>query len=433
MKNTHETNQTSIFKNGEKVEWGGFLNEFLWICAGVNRRVLRQCPTDYAKYAGVGGTILFTAILASISGGYAIYKVFADEILNKVTNMYETDTHAVIIAAVFGVIWGLMIFNLDRFMVNTMYSDGTHRITSEEWKGARPRLVLAVFIGIVISTPIELRLFKDKIGLEVRSAQKDALSKMDEKQQYIKKMISKLEEQKSENNQRVDEKREERAKIEDQAYKEATGTGGSGKVGIGIYTKQLQQRAENLQREVNRLQDEADRANAAIDTQLDKYYSQLNEHTIDDNVAAKSMKGFCAELDALNTITNPFTDFGLFLARILIMFLFVAIEVIPTLFKLMMIDGPYDAILKAEKHRVRVLSDKRISDINDEINTEVQISTKKNQERLEAELLANKKVMEQIATAQAELLQTAIEAWRKEELAKIKDNPSEYIQTNNKV
>ena len=433
MKNTHETNQTSIFKNGEKVEWGGFLNEFLWICAGVNRRVLRQCPTDYAKYAGVGGTILFTAILASISGGYAIYKVFADEILNKVTNMYETDTHAVIIAAVFGVIWGLMIFNLDRFMVNTMYSDGTHRITSEEWKGARPRLVLAVFIGIVISTPIELRLFKDKIGLEVRSAQKDALSKMDEKQQYIKKMISKLEEQKSENNQRVDEKREERAKIEDQAYKEATGTGGSGKVGIGIYTKQLQQRAENLQREVNRLQDEADRANAAIDTQLDKYYSQLNEHTIDDNVAAKSMKGFCAELDALNTITNPFTDFGLFLARILIMFLFVAIEVIPTLFKLMMIDGPYDAILKAEKHRVRVPSDKRISDINDEINTEVQISTKKNQERLEAELLANKKVMEQIATAQAELLQTAIEAWRKEELAKIKDNPSEYIQTNNKV
>lgn len=433
MKNTHETNQTSIFKNGEKVEWGGFLNEFLWICAGVNRRVLRKCPTDYAKYAGVGGTILFTAILASISGGYAIYKVFADEILNKVTNMYETDTHAVIIAAVFGVIWGLMIFNLDRFMVNTMYSDGTHRITSEEWKGARPRLVLAVFIGIVISTPIELRLFKDKIGLEVRSAQKDALSKMDEKQQYIKKMISKLEEQKSENNQRVDEKREERAKIEDQAYKEATGTGGSGKVGIGIYTKQLQQRAENLQREVNQLQDEADRANAAIDTQLDKYYSQLNEHTIDDNVAAKSMKGFCAELDALNTITNPFTDFGLFLARILIMFLFVAIEVIPTLFKLMMIDGPYDAILKAEKHRVRVLSDKRISDINDEINTEVQISTKKNQERLEAELLANKKVMEQIATAQAELLQTAIEAWRKEELAKIKDNPSEYIQTNNKV
>ena len=433
MRNTQETNQTSIFKNGEKVEWGGFLNEFLWICAGVNRRVLRQCPTDYAKYAGVGGTILFTAILASISGGYAIYKVFADEVLNEATNLYETDTHAVIIAAIFGIIWGLMIFNLDRFMVNTMFSDGTHQITKEEWKGARPRLILAIFIGIVISTPIELRLFKDKIGLEVRSAQTEAQSKLEEKQQYKKDMIQKLEEQKRNNNQRVDEKRIERAKIEDQAYKEATGTGGSGKVGVGIYTKQLQQRAENLQREVDRLQEEADRANAGIDPQLDKLYRQLNEHATDDKIAAKSMKGFCAELDALNTITNPIKDFGLFMARVLIMFLFIAIEVIPTLFKLMMIDGPYDAILKAEKHRMRVLSDKRISDINDEINTEVQISTKKNQERLEAELLANKKVMEQIATAQAELLQTAIEAWRKEELAKIKENPSVYIQSNSKT
>ena len=427
-----EANNISNNKE-EKIEWGGWLNEFLWICAGANREVLRQCPTDYAKYAGVGGTILFTAILASISGGYAIYKVFADEVLNEATDLYETDIHAVIIAAIFGIIWGLMIFNLDRFMVNTMFSDGTHQITKEEWKGARPRLVLAIFIGIVISTPIELRLFKDKIGLQVRSAQTEAQSKLEEKQQYIKDLIQKLEEQKSNNNHRVDEKRVERAKIEDQAYKEATGIGGSGKVGVGIYTKQLQQRAENLQREVDRLQEEADRANATIDSQLDKLYSQLNEHVTDDKIAAKSMKGFCAELDALNTITNPLKDFGLFMARILIMFLFIAIEVIPTLFKLMMIDGPYDAILKAEKHRVRVLSDKRISDINDEINTEVIISTKKNQERLEAELLANKKVMEQIASAQAELLQTAIEAWRKEELAKIKENPSEYIKSNNKA
>ena len=37
----------------ENIKWGGFLNEFLWICCGVNRKVLRQCPTDYAKYAGM--------------------------------------------------------------------------------------------------------------------------------------------------------------------------------------------------------------------------------------------------------------------------------------------------------------------------------------------------------------------------------------------
>ena len=424
-----EEKKTSIYKD-EIIEWGGWLNEFLWICAGANRRILRQCPTDYAKYAGIGGTILFTAVLACVSGGYAIYKVFADEIYNEATKIFETDIHATYIAIAFGLIWGMMIFNLDRFMVNTMFSDGTHRITKEEWRGGTPRLILAFFIGIVISTPLELRLFKDKIQAQIVIDQGEAQSRMGEKQQFIRDQILKLEEQKGQNNKRVDDKRTERAQIEDQAYREATGKGGSGKVGVGIYTKQLQQRAENLQKEVDRLQEEADRANAAIAPQLDELYRQLNEHSANNEIAAKSMKGFCAELKALNTITNPFHDFPLFIARILIMFLFVAIEVIPTLFKLMMIDGAYDAVLKEKKHRYQVLSEKRISDLNDEINTEVQISTQKNKERLEAEVLANKEVLERIAKAQAELLQTAIDKWKEAEFAKINENPSAYIKTN---
>lgn len=424
--------EANIISNNkeEKIEWRGWLNEFLWICAGANREVLRQCPTDYAKYAGIGGTILFTAVLACISGGYAIYKVFADEIFNESTKVFETDVNAMYIAIAFGIIWGMMIFNLDRFMVNTMYSDGTHRITKEELRGGTPRLILAFFIGIVISTPLELRLFKDKIQAQIIIDQGEAQNKMGEKQQFIRDQILKLEEQKGKNNKRVDDKRTERAQIEDQAYKEATGTGGSGKVGVGIYTKQLQQRADNLQKEVDRLQVEADRANAAIDPQLDELYKQLNEHSANNEIAAKSMKGFCAELKALNTITSPFEDLPLFIARILIMLLFIAIEVIPTLFKLMMIDGAYDAVLKEKKHRYQVIAEKRISDLNDEVNTEVLISTQKNKERLEAEILANKKLMEKIATTQAELLQTAIDKWREEELAKISRDPSSYIQSN---
>ena len=92
----------------DEIKWGGILNEFLWTCAGVNKKILRQCPTDYAKYAGIGGTILFTALMAMLSGGYALNFVFDNQSL----------------AICFGVFWGLLIFNLDRFIVNTMYSDG---------------------------------------------------------------------------------------------------------------------------------------------------------------------------------------------------------------------------------------------------------------------------------------------------------------------
>ena len=420
-----------IFEHDKIVgfKWCNLLNEFLWICAGADRKVLRQCPTEHAKYAGIGGTILFTAIMASISGGYAIYKVFADERL--VNGIYQTDMKAVYAAIIFGIIWGLLIFNLDRFMVNTMYSDGTHKITKEERIGATPRLILAVFIGIVISTPIELRIFKDKIQSQLIIDQGEAKSQMAEQQQFIRDQIKELESQKNSNNQRVDDIRTDRAKIEDQAYKEATGHGLSGKAGIGNYTKELQARARNLDDEAKRVQKEVNRANAAIDTQLDELYKQLNEHNEINDTAAKSMRGFAAELKALNTITIPWIDPALFIARLLIMFLFIAIEVIPTLFKLMMIDGAYDAVFALEKHRAKVIAKEQESNINDNINTSIKILTKKNEDRYDAEIMANKLLMDKIATAQAELLETAIDKWREEELAKINENPSAYIKSNN--
>ena len=117
----------------------------------------------------------------------------------------------------------------------------------------------------------------------------------------------------------------------------------------------------------------------------------------------------------------------------MIMLLFIAIEIIPTLFKMMMSSGPYDDLLRSEMYKARVMSDKRISDLNDEINTEIMISTEKNKSRLEAEIAANKEVMSRIAEVQSELLNTAIEKWRIEELEKIEKNPSAYIKSGSNV
>lgn len=136
MDQINNNSKASFSKN--ELKSGGFLNEFLWICAGANRPVLRQCPTEYAKYAGIGGTILFTALMAMLSGGYAFYTIFE-----------EVST-----ACFFGVFWGLLIFNLDRFMVNTMYSDGKHTISKDELLGGLPRIILAIFLGIIISVPM---------------------------------------------------------------------------------------------------------------------------------------------------------------------------------------------------------------------------------------------------------------------------------------
>ena len=96
---------------------------------------------------------------------------------------------------------------------------------------------------------------------------------------------------------------------------------------------------------------------------------------------------------------------------------------------MMVASGPYDDMLAAERHRIQIEAQKQISDLNDKVNTQIQISSALNQNKLDAEIAANKVLLEKIATAQAELMETAIQEWRDQELQKIKEDASRYIKT----
>ena len=167
-----------------------------------------------------------------------------------------------------------------------------------------------------------------------------------------------------------------------------------------------------------------------LQKQVDEARKRLEDSKSYEILINKEYGGFEARMKAFQEMRDDNTSTNR--SAWCIMLLFSIIETAPTFFKMMIASDPYDDLLRAEMHRVKVLSDKRVSDINDEINTEVKISVQKNMERLEAEKIANKKIMEQIANVQAELLATAIEEWRKEELVKIKANPSEYINNEQK-
>ena len=390
----------------ETIEWCGWVNEFLWTCAGVNKKILRQCPGDYAKYAGIGGTILFTALMAMLSGGYAMNFVF----------------NSTGVAIAFGIFWGMLIFNLDRFIVNTMYSDGKHTISWGEIKSGLPRIIMAIFLGIVISTPLEMKIFEDRINSQLV---KDNIVRTNDTRK-------KAEEGNLQLIERRDKLEAERDTISKKLFQadqvlsdEGAGTGTSGQVGKGPVYDVRKANRDAIQNQLNNW----DRAHANELEDIKKQISANSQKTEEDIKKGSEENGFCVRYEAFSNIKAD--NFSLQIVSIIIMLLFVIIETAPTFFKMMMEDGPYDDLLNAEKHRVRVLSQKQMSDINDEINTEVQISTQKNQERLNAEVLANKKLMEKIAKAQAELLQTAIDSWRAEELEKIKENPSAYIKSNN--
>src|SRR3546814_4577260 len=93
-------------------------------------------------------------MFAALAGGYARYFVFSGS------------AGAALLAVLFGLLWVLAIFNLDRYIVSSI------RKVGGPWKQllqASPRLTLAVLIAVVIARPLELKIF-DK---ETRTRQKE--------------------------------------------------------------------------------------------------------------------------------------------------------------------------------------------------------------------------------------------------------------------
>src|ERR1700730_9438812 len=134
------------------------VTRFFWFCSGAHISTFKKYPIEQNKYVGIGATIFFTALFASMSGGYAMYFVF------------NGSPFAVGFAILFVLIWGLAIFNMDRYIVSSINKEGT---TNQQILQASPRILLAIMIGVVISRPKELKIF-DK---EIRGKLKTAYSK----------------------------------------------------------------------------------------------------------------------------------------------------------------------------------------------------------------------------------------------------------------
>lgn len=396
--------------DGNVSEKPGWVNEFLWSCAGVNKSVLRQCPTDYSKYAGIGGMILFTAIMAAISGGYALYFVF---------DSYE-------IAGLFGIFWGLLIFNLDRFIVNTMYSDGKHTISWGEIKSGLPRIIMAIFLGLVISTPLEMKIFSDQIDSQLLKDNGRRIADAKHAYQGLYDELDKYEVQKHDLEAEGKTLHHRLLNAQEDLRKEGEGSALSGKIGHGPIYK-------DKERFVSECQAAYDRwiaTNQSNITRLDNDIARVKEdlQRQEEQIGKDATQnGFAVRYEAFENATNRKEHFDLWLVSLMITLLFVIIETAPTFLKMMMEDGPYDDLLRSQKHKVKVLADKSISDVNDAVNTCVRISTMKNEKRLEAEAIANEEIMTKIARAQAELLETAIAGWKDIELEKIRQNPSAYV------
>lgn len=150
----------------EAIERPGTVKRFFFACAGAYLRILEVTPSEHAKYVGIGATIFLTGCLAVISGSFAVYTL--------VPNVWA--------AIPAGLMWGALIFNLDRYIVSSIRKEGR---VWHEFGMALPRLLLAVLISMVITKPIEVELFGNQINSElfayVADLEQDATHTLDHK------------------------------------------------------------------------------------------------------------------------------------------------------------------------------------------------------------------------------------------------------------
>jgi hypothetical protein len=308
---------------------GGSSN-FLWWCAGVHQKLLKQFPSEQVKYAGLGGVLLATFVLATLSSGYAIYSIFGNWVWT----------------ICFAIVWGFIIFNFDRFLVSTMRKYGVSK--GRQITMALPRLALALLIGLTIARPLELKIFEKEINVKMvenmhkKIQRNDSLLQMEHKAQ-----IAAAENERQRITQRRSNIEDTLGVLQNAYVQEADGTGGSGRRGIEKLTK-LKQGAYNMA--VTQFAPELQQLSTTLRSQdsiIAASRSSLEEKRKGYEATAMTNMGFLERNKALSDLSDE--ESSVWWTSLLVSLLIILIEIGPVLSKLIMPIGPYDIALAREE------------------------------------------------------------------------------------
>ncbi len=311
------------------------VSRFFWFCSGAHISTLEKHPTEHNKFIGIGATIFFTGLFAALSGGYAMYFVF------------KGDPGAVFFALFFGLIWGLAIFNMDRYIVSSINKSAS---ANKQILQATPRILLAIMIGIVISRPLELKIFdkeiKERLKVSYLNNQRsniDTLNAAFENKYAIE--MGKLTEAKIQRDSLGSGIKADRQKLNFEIFGNKTNET-SGMMGYGPYAKRKE--AELKLRE-----QELDILNGIVRT-LEKFVADRKQfdgllteklYTGKQLDSLANIAGFADRNWALGQLSfnrDGTRDNSTALAVTFIGLLFIFFECLPVFVKLMSSKGPYD-------------------------------------------------------------------------------------------
>lgn len=417
----------------------GWITRALIFCAGADARLLRACPnSDLVKIQGIGGVVAATGLLAFFSGSYAFYTVFSPK-ESLIAGAQSVDAagggFAAVGAIVFGLVWALVIFNLDRFIVAASGpGDGTDKITFKELLTALPRIAMAVLIGIVLSAPLEIRIMETEIKAALSESQQakydkfraatdrrfaEARQRLDAERARVLADIGNREKSVSDLQAQLNELTE---RLNRELQEGGNGRGkGDGRIAAALRDNMrtvesrlaaeksaLQPQLETLQRESADLQK---RVEALLEEKKQAYANDLRNAQRDDGLMRRI--GLAEEVAPK--------------ASLLLKILLIVIEVAPIIFKLMLIAGPYEYHVENEK---RLALARRAIDVTGAIEPGAagrrgELLEIKKARYAEAEAEAAREVGKW--RVEANLTNAALEAHEKRLETDIRANPERYV------
>lgn len=402
-----------------KTPKSSWLMRQFWKACGADRYLLeRSTYSDQIKYFCLGGIVIATGVLAGVAGGYAIYTIFEPR---EQFAIDEDGIHmqTLMMATIFGIVWGLIIFNIDRFIVtSTGKGDGTEKITRQEFFSAIPRIIMGIIIALTISKPIEIRIFQKEIeaaltgdqqtfieerSTEIRSKYEtnhfDRLNKQEAKARAIE----------SDLNSDIDKLKSE-LKNEEQKCPPGKDPPCRGPEWYDI-KKQL----SSTQAQVPFAKQEMREKLAEINEEKQKYLKKRNIELKNIEKKAQSMGGLLKRIQLAHKVAG--WEISLFITL-----LFMVIELTPIFFKMMLIKGPYDYMDDNTRELAKA-----------EAGIEIEYDFYTDKEGVERHKVINHaaemKRKEKLAMIQAqeELNEEIIKRWKEKKKKEIEENPDKYI------
>ncbi|WP_432510497.1 DUF4407 domain-containing protein [Kineococcus sp. SYSU DK001] len=404
--------------------------------------MLEQVPQDRVKQATLGGAVLTTAGLAVFSCAIALHVAL----------------HApVVLAVVGGLAWGVVILNLDRWLVVS-----TVRQSRAVWTilMSLPRLALALIIGLVVSTPLTLTVFGGEIDARLQITHTQALADFEQRLQSDPRFVG-LPDQQAQIvalqqdiataspqsvieadpqvvrlQQQLDQTEADFDAAEQAVACEKEGTCGSGRAGAGPAAADKEARRDRLAAQRVELAEQLAAAKQALtgtaaqqvaavvadkSAQLEVLQATVQRAEADraatvaaNRAAVAGDDGLLARLEALHDLEHDSTTMTS-AHRLLFAFL-TALECLPVFFKTILLlakPSSYEVLSAAHDEQVQKRAHLLAATAYQEAEVQAQASLDAVRARAATQLTAEVRAARVVLEAQVELAGEAVAEWKK--------------------